>query len=355
MLPIVFHPGHARHDPQRYFRAGAFHSHPEMPSRAAAIVAALEAQGGEIAAPDDFGPGPRADVHSAEYLDFLATVHRRWQAAGLAGDEAVPNIHPGRHMAGRPANLVGQVGFHTADLSSPIGATTWEAACGSANTALHATRLVLDGAPAAYGLCRPPGHHAYADMAGGFCFLNNVAIAAQYAVRRGRRPAILDVDVHAGNGTQGIFYRRPDVLTISLHCDPTDFYPFFAGHAEERGAGDGTGSHLNLPLPADTRDNAYLTALDGALNRIAAWGADLLLVALGLDGYEKDPLRGFGLTTPGFARIAQAIGELRLPTVLVQEGGYHVPDLGRNVFSFLEGFEAAHRTAPHPAAGPPAG
>ena len=161
-------------------------------------------------------------------------------------------------------------------------------------------------------------------------------------MRRGKRPAILDVDVHAGNGTQGIFYRRPDVLTVSLHCDPADFYPFFAGHADERGAGDGIGSHLNLPLPPDTGDNAYLTALDTALNRIAAWGPDILFIALGVDGYEKDPLRGIALTTPGFNRIARAIGELKLPTVLIQEGGYNVPDLGRNVFSFLEGFETTH-------------
>ncbi|MXW92387.1 MAG: histone deacetylase family protein [Rhodospirillaceae bacterium] len=342
MLPIVFHPGHARHDPQRYFKAGEFHPHPEMPSRAESILAALRAEGGEIVAPDDFGPGPRADVHTAEYLDFLSGVHRRWTAEGQAGDEVVPNIHPGRHMAARPASLLGQVGFHTTDLSSPVGPGTWAAACGSANTALHAAKLVLDGAPAAYALCRPPGHHAYADMAGGFCFLNNIAIAAQYAVRRGKRPAILDVDVHAGNGTQGIFYRRPDVLTVSLHCDPADYYPFFAGHADERGAGDGTGCHLNLPVPPETRDNAYLAALDTALNRITAWGADILFVALGVDGYEKDPLRGICLTTPGFNRIARAIGELTLPTVLIQEGGYNVPDLGRNVLSFLEGFETAH-------------
>lgn len=341
MLPIVFHTGHARHDPQLYFKSGTFHIHPEMPSRAESIVAELRAQGGKIIAPDDFGPAPRAAVHTAEYLAFLSTVHQRWRAAGEDGDEVVPNIHPGRHMDSLPENLTGQVGYYTADLSSPIGAQTWEAVCGSANTALHATRLVLDGAESAYALCRPPGHHAYADMAGGFCFLNNIAIAAQYAVRHGKRPAILDVDVHAGNGTQGIFYSRPDVLTVSLHCDPADFYPFYAGHAHERGEGDGTGTHLNLPLARDTGDNAFLSSLDRALNRIAVWGPDILFIALGVDGYEKDPLRGISLTTPGFNRIARAIGAMKLPTVLVQEGGYNVPDLGKNVFSFLDGFEAA--------------
>ncbi|MCY4190639.1 MAG: histone deacetylase family protein [Rhodospirillaceae bacterium] len=342
MLPIIFHPGHERHDPKLYFKAGTFQTHPEMPARAEAIVAELTAQGGVITAPADFGPGPRADIHSAEYLDFLSTVHGRWKTTCGDGDEVFPNIHPGRHMATRPENLIGQIGYHTTDLSTPIGPTSWEAACDSANTALHATKLVLDGARSAYALCRPPGHHAYVDMAGGFCFLNNIAIAAQYAVRQGKRPAILDVDVHAGNGTQGIFYHRSDVLTVSLHCDPTDFYPFFAGHGHERGAADGVGCHLNLPLARNTGDNSYLSSLDTALNRISAWSPDILLVALGLDGYEKDPLQGISLTTPGFNRIARAIGNLELPTVLIQEGGYNVPDLGKNVFSFLEGFETAH-------------
>ncbi len=291
-------------------------------------------------APRDFGPAPRAAVHSADYLRFLETVHGRWVDAGMTSEHVFGNVHPGRHMSGLPGNLLGQVGYYTADLACPIGPGTWTAVCAAANVALTAASHVLEGAPQAYAVCRPPGHHAFDDAAGGFCFLNNVAIAAQSAVAQGRRPAIVDMDLHAGNGTQGIFYRRGDVLTVSLHRDPDDYYPYFAGYAEERGEGDGAGTHLNLPLPEGTGDNAYLAALDDALQAVRAWAPDILFVSVGLDGYEHDPLEGFKLTTVGFARIAQALGELGLPTVLVQEGGYNVPDIGANIVSFLDGFMA---------------
>ncbi len=206
---------------------------------------------------------------------------------------------------------------------------------------MHAARLVRDGADAAYALCRPPGHHAYADMAGGFCFLNNTAIAAQDLVATGRRVAILDVDVHHGNGTQGIFYRRADVLTVSLHADPLRFYPFFWGYAAERGEGEGLGANLNIPLPRGTGDAAYLEALARAMRRIRAFAPDALVVALGLDAHEGDPFKGLAITTGGFGRIGAAVRGLGLPTVLVQEGGYLSDDLGANLAAFLQGFSNA--------------
>jgi len=340
-MQVVYSPGHARHRPQLYFKEGSFHEHPESPARAEAIAAALGKAGHPIQPPEDYGPAPRAAVHTPAYLQFLESAHARWRQAGFGSAEVVPNIHPGRHMAGLPSGLVGQVGYFAADLSSPIGAESWPAACAGADVALHATRLVLDGADAAYALCRPPGHHAFADSAGGFCFLNNLAIAAQFALGRVRRVATLDVDVHHGNGTQGIFYARSEVLTVSLHCDPDDFYPFFAGYAHERGEGPGRGANANFPLPRGTGDNAYLDALERALGLLRAAAPEVLFVSLGLDGYEGDPFKGFRITTAGFGRIARAIGELGLPTVLVQEGGYNVEDLGKNVDSFLKGFEAA--------------
>lgn len=342
-MHVVFSPDHARHRPETYFRAGGFVPHPEKPERAEAIVAELRRAGFAVEPPHDYGPAPRAAVHAPDYLEFLDSAHRRWRAMGAPSAEVVPNIHPGRHMQSLPKGLVGQVGWYTTDMSSPIGPDTFAAAAASANVALHAAERVLGGAPAAYALCRPPGHHAFADMCGGFCFLNNIAIAAEYAVRRGRRPAILDVDVHHGNGTQGIFYRRRDVFTVSLHCDPSDFYPFFSGHAHERGEGEGRGANLNLPLARGTGDNAYLESLAEGLATLRAFAPDILFVALGLDGYEGDPFAGFRITTAGFGRIARAIGELGLPTVLVQEGGYNCDDLGRNVRSFLEGFAAGSR------------
>jgi acetoin utilization deacetylase AcuC-like enzyme len=306
-----------------------------------AIEAALRGAGYDIVGPGDYGAGPRAAVHAPDYLRFLEGIHGRWREMGAASDEVVPNIHPGRQMQGYPAGVIGQTGFFVADMSSPIGAHTWEAACSGAQVAAHAARLVLDGADSAYGLTRPPGHHAFADMAGGFCFLNNIAIATQYALGERGRAAILDVDVHHGNGTQGIFYERADVLTVSLHCDTADYYPFFAGYADERGAGAGRGRNINLPLARGTGDNTYLAALDEGLRAIRGFAPDILFVALGVDGYEGDPLDGFRITTEGFHRIASAIGELGLPTVLIQEGGYNVDDLGKNVLSFLKGFEDA--------------
>ena len=200
---------------------------------------------------------------------------------------------------------------------------------------------VLAGDPVAYALCRPPGHHAFADMAGGFCFLNNSAIAAERLRSVHPRIAILDVDVHHGNGTQAIFYRRADVMTVSVHVDPRHYYPFFWGHAEERGEGEGEGFNVNVPLPLGTGDDDWLAALARTLPLLEAHAPGALVVALGLDAYKDDPLQGMNISTAGFARIAACIAELGLPTVLVQEGGYPQPQLGANLASFLGGFEAA--------------
>ena len=326
------------HDPKMFMANGVRLPNPEQPARIGVLKAGAEAAGCTFAAPGDHGMGPIAALHSPEYLVFLQTIHGRWSRIEGASDEVIPNIHPDRRSASYPRSAVGQAGFHQADTACPIAAGTWDAAYWSAQTALSATDAVLGGESAAYALCRPPGHHAYADLAGGFCFLNNSAIAAGALLRAGRRPAILDVDVHHGNGTQGIFYARGDVLTVSIHADPVRFYPFFWGHAHERGHGAGLGCNLNLPLARGTDDAAYLEALDTALARIRAFGADALVVALGLDAHEGDPFRGFRVTTPGFARIASRIAGLDLPAVIVQEGGYLQPALGENLRSFLEGF-----------------
>ena len=202
-----------------------------------------------------------------------------------------------------------------------------------------ATDLVLAGERQAYALCRPPGHHAYADMAGGFCFLNNTAIAAERLRAKHQRVAVLDVDVHHGNGTQGIFYDRGDVLTVSIHADPAHYYPYFWGHAHETGTGKGNGCNLNLPLPLGSPDTPWLDAGDKALARIADFAPTALVVALGLDASESDPLQGLKVTGVGFHAMAGKIARLGLPTVLVQEGGYLSDDLGRNLVQFLDGFE----------------
>lgn len=325
------------HDPKVFIKSGALMPNPEQPSRIDVLQKAAKAAGCEFSAPKDFGIGPIAAIHSLDYLVFLETIHARWVELPGASNEVIPNIHPDRRTASYPQSPVGQAGYHMADTACPIAEETWLAAYWSAQTALSAADLVIGGEPAAYALCRPPGHHAFSNLAGGFCFLNNSAIAAEHFRQQGMRPAILDVDVHHGNGTQDIFYDRNDVLTVSLHADPLQFYPFFWGHAQERGEGRGRGYNVNLPLPQGTDDTLFLKTLDSALHQIEAFGADVIVVALGLDTHEGDPFQGFKVSTTGFAKIAALIAALKLPTLHAQEGGYLQPALGDNLTSYLHG------------------
>lgn len=327
-----------RHDPKAFLSSGAPKPNPEQPERAERLLAGARAAGYTVMRTTPHGLGPIAAVHTPEYLDFLEHIYARWQRIPEASAEVIPNIHPIARGGSYPASAVGQAGYHMADTSCPISAETWESACWSAWSAVDAADAVLAGEPAAYALCRPPGHHAFADVAGGFCFINNSAVAAQRLRTKAARVAILDVDLHHGNGTQGIFYARPDVLTVSIHADPVRFYPFFWGHADERGEGPGLGYNLNLPLPRKSGDEEFLATLEVALRRIRAFAPEALVVALGLDAFEGDPFGGLSVTTPGFARIAAAIGRLGLPTVIVQEGGYLCNALSDNLTSFLTGF-----------------
>ena len=340
-MKVVYSDAHAGHDPRFFLVRGRPATRSaEQPERATRLLAACRALPLDVVAPRDHGGAPLAAIHTPAYLDFLATAHARWRELPDAGDEVVANVHPMFETTGYPRSIVGRAGLHMADAACPIGPHTWAAAYAAAQCALEATALVLAGEHAVYALCRPPGHHAAADKASGFCFLNNAAIAAQALREAHPRVAILDVDVHHGNGTQSIFWRRADVFTVSLHADPRDYYPFFVGYAHERGEGAGRGFNLNLPLPLGTRDAEYLAALDAALAELRAFAPSALVVALGLDAHEHDPLKGFAITTGGFARIAERIAALRLPSVLVQEGGYLSDALGANLASFLEGFRA---------------
>lgn len=340
-MKAILDPRQAHHDPKHFMANGARLPNPEQPKRVEVLKAGAEAAGCAFTTPDDHGPGPIADIHSAEYLVFLQTIHARWSRIEGASDEVIPNIHPASRADSYPRSAVGQAGFHQADTACPISSGTWESAYWSAQTAVSGAQAVAGGEKAIYALSRPPGHHAFGDLAGGFCFLNNSAIAANALLQKGLRPAILDVDVHHGNGTQGIFYRRSDVLTVSIHADPIRFYPFFWGHAHERGEGDGLGFNLNLPLARGTGDGDYMRTLDTALERIAAFGADVIVVALGLDAYENDPLKGLAVTTPGFNAMGKAVASTGLPLLLVQEGGYLCDALGANLTSFITGVGTA--------------
>ncbi|SFA75390.1 Acetoin utilization deacetylase AcuC [Poseidonocella pacifica] len=325
------------HDPKFYLRAGRQIPSPEQPARAAALKAGAEAAGVRFASPPDAGIGPIAAVHTSEYLHFLQTIHARWTAMPNASAEVIPNIHPARRTDSYPSAPVGLAGYHQADTSCVITAQTWSSAYWSAQTAIAAADAVSAEGPV-YALCRPPGHHCFTDLAGGFCYLNNAAIAAERLRAKGKRVAILDIDVHHGNGTQGIFYARGDVLTVSIHADPEGFYPFFWGHAQERGEGAGLGANLNLPLVMGSDTAAFLGALDHALKRIAAFGPDVLVIAAGLDAHEEDPFQGLKVTTEGFTEIGARIAQAGYPTLLVQEGGYLSDALSRNLTALLGGF-----------------
>jgi acetoin utilization deacetylase AcuC-like enzyme len=250
-----------------------------------------------------------------------------------------------------PRAISGRAGYWGMDTSTPIVAGTYLAARAAVDVALTTADLVLAGEVAAYGLCRPPGHHAARGMYAGFCYLNNAAVAAQAIVARtGERVAILDVDFHHGNGTQQIFWRRPDVLYVSIHADPDRQYPYFSGFADERGEGLGQGANLNLPLPAGTDDEAYLDTLDRALEAIAAVPGSVVVVSLGFDTYGHDPIGDFALTTSVYHEIGRRVASLGRRLVILQEGGYHRPSLGENARAWLRGVEGRPYD-PLPAAG----
>ncbi len=336
-MKAVYDPRHQIHDPKFFLVRGVPTASTEQPERADRLLAGLQQCGVSVTEPCDFGAAPREAVHTPEYLSFLETAHEQWSALPGASEEIIPNIHPQRLSKVYPDHIVGRAGWHMADTACPIGKHTFTAACASANVALSAAQMVLDGEQSAYALCRPPGHHAFADMAGGFCFLNNAAISAQHLRQRFDRVAILDVDVHHGNGTQGIFYERSDVLTVSVHADPHQFYPFHWGHASERGTGDGAGCNLNLPLPLLSGDDEFLRTLEHAAGTIEAFKPGALVIALGLDASEDDPLKGLSVTTPGFRAMGKRIAEMNFPALHVQEGGYLSDALSSNLAAFLSG------------------
>jgi acetoin utilization deacetylase AcuC-like enzyme len=330
------------HYPASFLVNGEREANPESPIRIDLLSQGALSAGLKLVTPSDYGLGPIARVHSPEYLHFLQHAYTRWSRIPGAATEVTPNIHPTNRDGAYPASVVAQAGYHMADASAPIGADTWQSALASAWTAIHASELVMAGESMSYALCRPPGHHAGVDIAGGFCYLNNTAIAAEHLLKQFQSVAIIDIDLHHGNGTQNIFYQRSDVLTVSLHADPIRFYPFFWGHASERGLDKGLGYNLNLPLPRGTGDDIFLKTLEQAFDRVQAFTPDAIVIALGLDAYEGDPIAGLNLTTDGYEKIGQAFkSRIQVPTVIVQEGGYPCPELANNLTKFLMGIQGA--------------
>ena len=334
----------ALHAPRdEFFRGERVPCH-EGPPRAAFVEQALRTQGHTLQAPHVDSTRWLMQVHAPRYIDFLRRAWDDWLALDPANAalDALPSVWPVRTLRSdvEPANFTARLGLYSMDNGSPLSAGTWAAAKMAADAAASAAQALQGGERAAFCATRPPGHHAGPDFMGGYCFLNNAAVAAQ-ALRDGgaARVAVLDVDYHHGNGTQAIFYERADVLFVSIHGDPRTEYPFYLGHADETGAGEGAGCNLNLPLPAGSSAATWFTALEAACARVARHRADALVVSLGLDTFAGDPISTFQLQAADFTCLGQRLRRLGLPVIFVLEGGYAAAALGENAVCVLEGFE----------------
>ena len=342
-MKIYYSETHRKHYPPfEVFDGGKRVPYLENPDRMDRILAALNKKGwAELVEPADFGLDPILAVHDKDYIAFLASAWTEWldsdpDAASSPETHAfLPATFALRRTPRVPGTLLGKAGYYMMDLSACIVEATYTAALASVNCALSAADSVFRTQHSAFALCRPPGHHAGKDYAAGYCFINNASVAANWLSSQGK-VALLDIDYHAGNGTQDIFYERNDVLTISIHGDPDYEYPHYIGFADETGAGAGLGFHRNFPLPAGTEDMQYLSVLDEALDMIKKFAPNYLVVSAGMDTFDGDPLGKFKVTRNGFMEIGKRIAALDIPSVIIMEGGYANEALGENIVTLLE-------------------
>ena len=339
-----FSPNHALHAPEFEFFRGQRVPCFESPIRAQFVLEALTQRGHDVQAPTVDSADIIAQIHTHRYVNFLETAWDQWLALDPANalSQPFPSVWPIRTLRDDvvPDNFIAKLGLYSMDNGTPLVAGTWAAVKAGADMAASAAALITYGERAVFCASRPPGHHAGADFMGGYCFLNNAAIAAQGLIERGlKRVAILDVDYHHGNGTQSIFYDRSDVLFASIHSDPRVEYPFYLGHADEIGDGAGRGFNMNLPLPHGTKTGDWFAALEAAVGKVRQHGAEALVVSLGLDTFGGDPLSKFSLQSPDFYRLGERIAQIGLPTIFILEGGYAAKELGTNAVNVLDGFE----------------
>lgn len=339
-MKAVFSGAQMAHAPAHFISQGKIIGYPEAPERARRLLEGARQAGAGIHAARRFDL-QKIGLHAKGYIDFLRNGFDDWLKIPGAGPEMMVSLRPMVKPGFTSEHIMARAGRYMMDFSCALTGQSWKSIEASAWTALTAADMVLKGEPVVYALCRPPGHHAYVNRASGFCYLNNSGLAAQALRGVHDRVAILDIDVHHGNGTQALFYNRPDVLTVSIHADPAEYYPFYWGSAGETGEAEGLGFNLNLPVPVRSGDDVWRAALEQALERILAFEPGALVVALGLDAHEADPLKGGAVTQGGFANLAAAIASLDLPTVIVQEGGYLTEHLGDNLAMFLSAFEGA--------------
>jgi acetoin utilization deacetylase AcuC-like enzyme len=319
----------------------------ESPLRADIILSRIQEIGlGMVIPPSDFGLQPILRVHDSAYVDFLQTIYSQWSSAHIDTD-ALPHVWSCRTLRQIvPESMYGKLGFYSFDSATPITNGTWRAALAAANVALTGQKLLGEGHSVIFALTRPPGHHAGRDIYGGYCYLNNAAIAAQALIDSGaQRVAILDVDYHHGNGTQSIFYDRDDVLFVSIHADPSQAYPYFLGYSDECGSGSGKGFNLNIPLREGATWEEYRAALAEGIRRVVQFRPDALVVSLGVDTFQGDPISLFKLERDHFTQLGSHLSGVGVPTLFVMEGGYATEALGVNVANVLQGFEGS-RSSP---------
>ena len=341
-MRTVFSPRHAGHAGNVELDTNEIVPAYEKPSRAEIIRKRIDAVGlGPVSEPGEHDLSTAKKVHAPDYVDFLPTVYPQWERAGRSGT-AMPFTWPTRGLRGDvpPATIEGRLGYYSFDAGATFVKGTWDAIRSSHDTALTAAALVGAGERSAFALCRPPGHHAGDRFMGGYCYINNAAVVAQWFRDQGaKRVSILDVDYHHGNGTQQIFYARSDVQVVNLHADPMVEYPFFLGHADERGEAEGEGFNRNFPMPFGTAWKEWSASLDEACDLVAGYGPDMLVVSLGVDTFERDPISRFKLASEDYPKLGGRIAALGLPTLFVMEGGYAVDEIGINAVGVLTGFE----------------
>lgn len=349
MTAVVWSPATKLHVPKGEVWVGMPDPGDEVPERVDAILVAASRAGLDVLEATAHDDTVLGTVHDPAFLRHLQTVYAEWMRSGIpervGQDRVVPYMFATDAMLDglpwhSPAAVHARAGRYAFDTMTPVGPHTWAAARAAVDCALTAVDLVVGGRPSAYALCRPPGHHATRSAYGGSCYLNNAAVAAE-ALRRGGfdRVAIVDIDAHHGNGTASIFYDRADVFYGSVHIDPgAGWFPHVVGFADETGTGAGTGTTLNVPLPPETANAGWLAGVERLAEASRAHGSTALVVSLGVDAAADDPNSPLRVTVDGYRRAGELLAALELPTVLVQEGGYHLPTLGALVASVLEAF-----------------
>ena len=342
-MRTIHSPHYRSHDPDVELHAGELVQPFENPQRVDMILEAVNGRGlGEVIEPRDFGLAPIEAVHDASYLQFLQGAHALWKSAGHKGD-ALPWFWPNRTVERLPDDIASQLGFYARAGDTPITAGSWLAAYWSAQVAVEGARRIVEGERTAFSLCRPPGHHASIAAYGGYCFLNNAAIAAAYLrEQQFAVVAVVDIDFHHGDGTQQIFYDRSDIVVGSVHGDPQFAFPGFSGYADECGTDAGRGANLNVPLPRNTGFADWSRALGTLLDNAAAHDADALIVSLGVDTYRDDPISFFDLGSEDYLEVGRQLAGFRKPTLFVMEGGYAMSALGENTVNVLAGFETRY-------------